>query len=962
LAKRCPHPGLGAVQTEVSKGDMNNSMARARVCRFFQPKSDGSLNCIWAKLRTFSELTIVFAALIFLSGCSGSGGPGISVQITPDTASVDQGQTLSFTASLTNDLRNQGVTWSLSGSSCSGLTGAGTSGCGNLSSVSTSAVTYTAPSGLSSSLSVTLTATSIANANDTKTATITVELPLTFSTTSPLPNGSNGVPYSQSLVVTGGVTPIKFSLASGSAGLPAGLQLNQSGTITGKPSGPVSGQPNPSVFTVQVTDDSTTPVSATQQFSIYVSPAPALAITAISPLQTGFVNYPYNTFISTTGGVTPFTWTLFSGTLPPGLAFNTTTGQITGTPTTASSTPYAFTLQVADSTLPASQVVQKALSISIQTPQPLSISPASLPAGQTAAPYSAALSASGGIPPYSWAVTSGQLPQGLHFNTATGAITGTPILVTNSTFSVQVSDSEETPATLSAAYSISIAAGTSNDSLVSGEYSFLFQGFDSDGAVAIAGSLVTDGNGKITAGFLDSNRMSGVVSRAALLGTYSVGTDGRGTMEMVATNNVGVALALDFNLALDSKGNIHFFEDNSTTTNTDPKKTHGIGIMKPVTQSFAAGSFSGNYAFLFTGTDMAGSATALGGVVHADGVGNITTNGSGTNGDYNEAGTFSPQLQISGGFSFDSGTHGVSSLTFELPGKSAYTLTYSFDFVSPSDIFFVGVDTTDATHPRLSGEMILQSTNTAFNSSALNGPSIATGTGLSSKNASVFAGLLTPVPSNTPNCTAQVANCVTLNYDENNGGAVASPSLIGNYQISANGRVAFTFSSVSGGQLTAVSAPRMAVAYLFGRGQGFTMGSDTAVTTGLLEQQETGVTFAASSITGDYSLSSAFPAENQVENVIGETTASGTGSILGTIDTLTPPPASSLTQSSTPNLGQSLVANYANISSGGRGTLTTNSPIGFPTNLALYIVSPGSFRAISLDPNDQNPEVFFFDH
>jgi Putative Ig domain len=944
---------------------MNNLKVLARVCRFSRPSSGRSLDGQFARPASVSALGAV-AVLLFLSGCSGSGGPSISVQITPAKASVDQGQTLSFTVNVANDLRNQGVTWSLSGSSCAGITGAGNSGCGDLSNVTTSAVTYTAPSGLSGSLSVTLTATAVANTNATTTSAITVELPLAFTTTSPLPNGSNGVAYNQTVVATGGVTPLTFSLAAGSAALPAGLQLNQSGAISGKPSGPVTGQPNPAIFTVQVTDSSTTPVSATQPYSIYVSSAPALSITAVSPLQAGFVNYPYDTFISTTGGVTPFRWTLLSGALPPGLSFNTSTGQITGVPTTANSTPYSFTVQVTDSTLPASQTVQKPLAISIQTPQPLSISPSSLPSGQTASPYSASLSASGGIPDrsghYTWAITSGQLPPGLHFNAATGAITGTPILATTSTFTVQVSDSELPPATLSAPLSISIAAGTSNDSLISGQYSFLFQGFDSDGPVAFGGSITTDGSGKIVGGGFDSNRVSGVVARATVTGTYSVGTDGRGTMELVATNNLGIGLTLDFDLALDSNGNIHFFEDNSTTTNNDPKKTHGAGIMKPALGSFSAGSFNGNYAFLFTGANSAGSPTALAGVVHADGLGNMGAGGSGANGDYNEGRTFSSALQVTGIFSFSSGTHGAASLTFELPGKSAYTLVYSFDFVSPSDIFFVGTDTADATHPRLSGEMILQSPNTTFDSSALGGPSVATGTGASGGNSTVFAGLFTPVPSTTANCTPQVANCFTLNYDENSGGTIATPSLVGNYQIAANGRVAFTLNEVAGAQATPVSSPRMAVAYLFGPGQGFTMGSDSAVTTGLLEQQESSVTFSNSSLLDAYTLSAAFPAENQADNVIGESTASGSGSILGTVDEITPPPASSLSQSATPNLGQSLVASYANISAAGRGTITTNSPVGVPTNLALYIVSPGSFRAISTDPSDQHPEVFFFDH
>ena len=957
---------------------MNRSNGRAReVCQLSQNnRAHAGFDTVAGKRTACAALVFACAAFLLLSGCGSSGGASITVQITPATASVDQGQTLAFTANLANDLRNQGVTWTVSGSNCTGVTGAGTSGCGALSNVTTSGVTYTAPTGLSGSLSVTLTATAIANTTATKTATITVEQPLTFTTTTPLPNGSNGVPYSETIAVTGGVSPLKFSLASGSGGMPAGLQLNQSGVITGRPSGPLSGQQNPSVFTVQVTDNSTTPTSATQQYSILISPAPSLAITAISPLQSGFTNYPYSTFIPTTGGVTPFTWALVSGALPGGLALSTSTGQITGVPTAAQQTPYTFTVQVTDSTLPTSQTQQKALAIAIQKPQPLSISPSSLPAGSTAAPYSASLSASGGIPPYTWKLTTGQLPQGLSFNTGSGAITGTPILVGSSSFTVQVTDSEVTPASLSTAYSINVAAGTNSNALISGTYSFLFNGFDADGSVAIGGSLTADGNGKITGGGMDINRVSGVtggaggsgivtIPRASLSGTYSMGTDGRGTMELIATNTLGVPLTLDYDLVLDSNGNIHFFEDNSTTTNTDVKKTHGSGIMKPTLGGFAAGSFNGNYAFVLSGNDSAGSRTALGGVVHADGVANLGTGGGGPNGDYNEAGTLSTQLQVTGTFSFGAGSHGDATLTFELPGKSAYTLDYSIDFVSATDIFFVGIDVADATHPRLSGELILQSPGTVFNSSALSGPSVVTGTGISSSNSSVLAGLFTPVPNTTTNCTPQVANCAALTYDENVGGALTgpSPSLIGNYQIGANGRVAFTFNSASGGQLAPVSTPRLAIAYLIGAGTGFTLGADSGVTTGLLEQQETGTAFSASSVEGGYALSSAFAAESQVNNIIGETTANGGGSLLDTgsangatpsLDVFTPP--------GTPHLAEALSASYSNISATGRGTITTNSPVGFPTNLAFYIVSPGSFRAISIDNNNQHPEVILFDH
>jgi len=915
-------------------------------------------------LCTCSLLAFLCAAFVVLSSCSSSGGPGISIQIIPETASVDQGQTLAFSATLANDLRNQGVTWALSGSNCSG------SGCGTLSNSTTSAVTYTAPSGLSGSLTITLTATSVANTSATKTATITVEPALAFTTTTPLPNGSNGVPYSQTIVATGGVTPLNYSLASGSGALPAGLQLNSSGVINGRPSGPVTSQPNPSTFTIQVTDSSTTPVSLTQSYSIYISPAPTLQITATS-LPSGFANDTYGASISTTGGVTPFTWALLNGTLPPGVSLNPSTGQLAGVvPKGTTAGLFTFTAQVTDSTLPTSQVQQKQLSIGIQQPQPLSISPSSLPTGKTAAAYSTAFNASGGIPPYSWTILSGQLPQGLVFTPSSGTIAGTPILVGSSTFQVQVTDSEAQPVSTSATYSLSIVAGSNNNSLISGQYTFLFKGFDKDGAVAMGGSFIADGTGKITGGAVDSNRVSGPVNRATLTGSYSVGTNGTGTLELIATNPLtAVTLTSDYDLVLDSHGSVRFFEDNSTSTNTDIKKTHGSGIMRPISGSFAAGSFSGNYAFVFTGADSTGARTALGAVIHADGVSNLGTGGGAPNGDYNEATSpnlFASQLQVAGTFTFDSGTHGAATLTFELPGKSAYTLNYSYDFVSASDIMFVGIDPVDATHPALSGEMILQSPNTPFNSSALN-TSVATGTGLDKTNASVLAGLLSvPQTPQAAGCISGLANCVTLAYDENDGGTVtpASTPLIGNFQISGNGRVAFSFSTQSNGQLTPVSNSRIAVAYLIGPSQGLTLGSDAAVTTGLLDQQETGVTFSDSLVQGGYTLSTPFAPETSAVDLIGEVAANGSGALLddGSANGVTPFTLNEFTPPVTPNLGLPLNATYGSISAAGRGTMSTNSPTGFPTNLVFYVVSPSAFRAISTDTGTQHPEVIFFDH
>jgi len=95
--------------------------------------------------------------------------PPISVSISPATASVATGNgTQAFTATLQNDLQHQGVTWSLSGSGCAGIS------CGTLSQVTTTSVTYTGPANIPNPATVTLTATSVTDNTKTATATITV--------------------------------------------------------------------------------------------------------------------------------------------------------------------------------------------------------------------------------------------------------------------------------------------------------------------------------------------------------------------------------------------------------------------------------------------------------------------------------------------------------------------------------------------------------------------------------------------------------------------------------------------------------------------------------------------------------------------------------------------------------------------------------------------------------------------
>jgi hypothetical protein len=89
----------------------------------------------------------------------------------------------------------------------------------------------------------------------------------------------------------------------------------------------------------------------------------------------------------------------------------------------------------------------------------LTITTVSLPAGTIGSTYSQTLSASGGTPPYSWGLVSGQLPAGLSLS-STGLISGIPSSAGTFNFTVQVNDSASR--TAQKALSISVT-GTVRD-------------------------------------------------------------------------------------------------------------------------------------------------------------------------------------------------------------------------------------------------------------------------------------------------------------------------------------------------------------------------------------------------------------------------------------------------------------------------------------------------------------------
>src|SRR5665213_3509900 len=270
-------------------------------------------------------------------------------------------------------------------------------------------------------------------------------------TTTSLPGGTVGQPYSASLSAIGGGEPYTWSTSEGS--LPAGLSLSNAGTISGSPTS--SGTFN---FTVKVTGSGRGGDPDTQALRLIV--APALTISTGS-LPAGQVSIAYSQTLRTSGGTAPYTWSISAGALPSGL--NLSPAQISGTPSAAGTAN--FTVKVVDAN---SATTTRALSIAV-SPAPVNITTASLPNGQVGASYAQTLLATGGTGGYTWSISSGSLSAGLSLGTS-GQITGTPTTSGNSSFTVKVNDTSSGSATRALSINIAAAPVTiTTTSLLSGE-------------------------------------------------------------------------------------------------------------------------------------------------------------------------------------------------------------------------------------------------------------------------------------------------------------------------------------------------------------------------------------------------------------------------------------------------------------------------------------------------------------
>ena len=872
-------------------------------------------------MKEHSLLLALFAliAVGLLAGCGG-GAAFYSISVNPNTTqSVDQGQSIPFTAFVIDDQTNSGVTWSLSGPHCAAAA------CGTLSNVTSTSMTYLAPKSPGKLVSVVLTITAKVNNTVYTTLNITVNPAPVIATTS-LPGVLNGASYNQQIVANGGVAPLVFTISSGS--LPPGLHLNTNGFLTGRPT--VDG--GNFGFTVLVTDQGTPPLTATQSYTIAVGAAPPFSIGTTS-MTNAAQGSPYSFPFTAAGGVPPVTWAITSGSLPPGLSLAPTTGQITGTPTTQGS--FGFTLQATDSSLlppnGTAQVAQQPLTLTVGPPNPLSITTTTLSSAESATDYSVPIHVTGGIGPFTWVITSGILPSGLSLDPTSGVISGVPTAVSTNTFTVQVTDSESPAQQASQTLILSVLASPANNALLSGNYVFTFNGFDGaagSAPIMIGGTLTFDGAGHVVQGFEDINIDVGITQNdntpgpsqdvAISYGTYTIGSDGRGSFTL---NVAGVSSTYRF--VLNETGDAQFVE-------SDNSQTYGAGILRKQEDIvFSPSNFNGNYAFELAGPDSSGNRFVAAGVFQADGV-SLLQNG---NVDVNDGGTANSYLTgVTGTFLMGQNGRGTASLT--LPSG---TLNFVFYMVNPSDVLFAGMDLLAPSAPTTTGEAILQ-TQPSFDATSLNGPMVVTEAGqASSGKSSVLGGLL----------SASAGTSISLASDTNSAGTVAlNSNSSGSYSVASNGRA--TTSGIGN---------QVAVLYLISPNEGFVIGQDAQASAGLVESQSAG-SFSAATATSYFSFG---PPLIGTPSVTDKSALDFTGSLLSDGVSIMTGKLDEGGDITNPGGNIGFTGSYT-IAANGRGVLNVSSAAGVPTQFVLYVLSPTDIRAIVSAATDTHPQVFFLRH
>ena len=805
-----------------------------------------------------------------------------------------------------------------------------------------------------------------------------ISAPPTLTLTSP-PSATVDVPYTGTIGITGGTAPYTCSLAGGT--LPGGLTLSSGCVISGIPS--TSGATS---ITVKATDSSSPAAMTTGSVTITVLPS-TTTLTLSSP-PNAEAGVPYSGAIGVTGGTSPYNCSLVSGTLPNGLTLGSACN-ISGTPTAAGNS--AVTIHAVDSTTPTPNTVTGPVTVTVTSVPTLTLS-GSLPNATLGVAYAQALTASGGIKPYTYTLTAGGLPPGLSFS-SDGTISGTPTKAGASSFTVTVTDTEGTPQTASLPLVLLVVyPATTQDAELIGPYAFLFQGYDDVAAGVLAyqmatiGSFTADGTGIVGDGELDSNHQSSnpsgnTIASHQFLGTYTLDANSRGYMTITTLNSDGTTGASS-TYAITAKAPVPpgtvttevamiEFDDNGLVG------TRGSGTMlaqQPV--AFSAG-LDGSYAFGLSGDTPCLPACTIGIIAGpAAAVGQFSTDGTslltGGTSDANIATTNYANETLTGSYGLADGNGRVQLAMNTAGTPGAYPSDFAVYLVSANQAFLMSIDK-HSTYVLLAGTTQLQ-TQTTFSNESMSGAVIGY------ENAQSDPGLLSTTLQNVLNVSMAtifravgdpaVGTCNFTNVDVAGLTALINQltglggnnadlnALLGTYQstgsstcmVAANGRGVLNYPDPDLALINALellglptTPPPPREFYLVSPGSGYFLETGYAGL-GRFEPQ-TGSPYTLASLNGTYVYASLPAASLASINTSGIFTADGAGDAttlsdmnigIGTFNVL----KTDVANTSTYHLTDAIAGRFI-----------------YNTTVVIYEIAPGRFVLVDINPLTTSPSI-----
>jgi hypothetical protein len=570
-----------------------------------------------------------------LSGTPTTAGSSSFTVTVTDSASNTATATFTLTVEGTLTITSTSLASAASGNAYSQtLTATGGSG-GNIWSVSTTATNTLSTYGLSLASNGQLTGTPgttgtaeftavvTDSAGHSASQALTVVISNMTVNTGTLNFGVVGTAYSQTLTAAGGSGTYTWTVTTGSSNLAAlGLTLTSAGVLTSN--GTALTTMGSAAFTVQAKDSNN--VTATASYTVYVYNALTLTTTS---LNAAVYNANYSAVVESSGGSGTYTWTVNNAAIPSTTTATTLTGgggltglssggaalSIGGIPTSYGTITLAVEITDAVTGFSAS----KTYTITVSS-LAVSVNANSIPQGMVNMPYTFGnVNIQNGTSPYTIAYTNA--PAGLTGN-SNGQLVGTPTASGTTTVTVTVTDgSTPTHQIGITTFSLPVVSQTvgNNNTKLSGQYACTLERYWTGGVTGGNGSsmlyrggavfaFTAGGGGTITGGEADLNSpSSGHSLETGLTGTYAIGTDNRGYI------NIGSGSLIMSVAGSNQSSNV--FQELALTEMDDvgsaPSGKSGAGhCYKQVTTALSGISPSGGYVFGVHGESMNGNTQA----------------------------------------------------------------------------------------------------------------------------------------------------------------------------------------------------------------------------------------------------------------------------------------------------------------------------------------------------------------